>query len=93
MAWPTQVHSPCSSVNGEFMSDDDLSSFGLGWIVSPDNRERTLDATALSEYLQNHPIDYLDRPSHLQALMYQGRSAHINAERCLIIGVRLPIGV
>jgi amino acid adenylation domain-containing protein len=62
-------------------------ALGWGGTLHLISRERTLDATALSEYLQNHPIDYLKiAPSHLQALMSKVDPRTLMPQRCLIIG-------
>jgi len=62
-------------------------ALGWGGTLHLISRERTLDATALSEYFQNHPIDYLKiAPSHLQALMSKVDPRTLMPQRCLIIG-------
>ena len=62
-------------------------ALGWGGTLHLISRERTLDASALSEYLQSHPIDYLKiAPSHLQALMSKVDPRALMPQRCLIIG-------
>jgi amino acid adenylation domain-containing protein len=62
-------------------------ALGWGGTLHLINRERTLDATALIEYFQNHPIDFLKiAPSHLQALMSGVDPRALLPHRCLIIG-------
>jgi amino acid adenylation domain-containing protein len=62
-------------------------ALGWGGTLHLISRERTMDATALSEYFQNHPIDYLKiAPSHLQALISKVDPRTLMPQRCLIIG-------
>ncbi|NES06780.1 MAG: amino acid adenylation domain-containing protein [Okeania sp. SIO2F4] len=61
-----------------------LCSGGCLHIIS---QECASDATALADYCQRHPIDYLKIvPSHLSALLTSNPSPYLLPRQCLILG-------